>query len=939
MSQGMTDLDVQGAAYLERLLAEFLRDPDSVSPEWQRYFQQYDSSHVNGTARLGTSLGGASVFNPASSQSRPERPWDAARLQDRVNQLVHAYRVRGHLIANLDPLGFIQRTPPPELELSYYGFSEADRERTFSTPTVGGPDAQPLQEIVERLQATYCRSIGVQFMHIDDLEIRQWLADRMERTQNRLELSHCEQLRILRRLTDAVVFEEFVRKKYVGAKSFSLEGAESLVPLLDLAIEKAAAQGVDEIVMAMAHRGRLNVLANIIGKAPQEIFEEFEDAEPNQQTGSGDVKYHLGYSGDWSAANGRRVHLSLCFNPSHLEFVNPVALGRLRAKQDRARNAVDRHRSNGRPSSSGMTLLIHGDASFAGEGIIQESLNLSELPGFSVGGTLHVVVNNQIGFTTTPAEGRSTHYATDVARMLQIPIFHVNGEDPEAVAAVITLALDFRERYRRDVVVDLYCFRRWGHNEGDEPSFTQPLMSQAIAHRESVRDRYVQHMLESGVVTRAEVDRIAEERHAVLQQEFDQLHVKPGRPARPVPQGIWDGYVGGPEPTDEPFTGVPADQLSQLLERLTETPVGFHLHRKLQRSVERRRGMAEGTEPLDWAAAEALAFASLAVEGYRVRLTGQDSERGTFSQRHAVLHDVVNGSRYEIFQHLTDDQASVEIVNSPLCEAATMGFEYGYSLDYPEALVAWEGQFGDFVNAGQVIIDQFIASAEDKWRRLSGLVLLLPHGWEGQGPEHSSARLERFLTLAAEHNFQVVSPSTPAQYFHVLRRQMLRTWRKPLIVLTPKSLLRHPQAVSPLADFSSGRFQRVIPDTREKSVETKRVLLCSGKLYYELLKAREDQGRRDLAIVCVEQFYPLPEEPLHEAFAVYPEGLPVWWVQEEPENMGAWGFWRRHYCPRFLNRFPLLCVARPESASPATGSAAAHRREQRELIERALEPA
>jgi 2-oxoglutarate dehydrogenase E1 component len=920
MAEPSLDIDSGNAAYLERLLEELDRDPAGVAPGWREYFNGDGQSIADRQFRLRRH----SVFNPPVPATR-ETLNSAIRLQDAVDQLIRAYRVRGHLVAKLDPLGQepIER---PELKLETHGLTESDLDRPFSTKSIGGPQTQSLREILRRLQSTYCRFIGVQFMHIDEPDVRDWLAQRMEETENRLQLSRDEQLRILTKLTDAVIFEEFVRKKFVGAKTFSLEGGESLIPLLDLAIEKAAAQGVDEIVIAMAHRGRLNVLANIVGKSPQEIFWEFADPAPERFVGSGDVKYHLGFSGDWPSTQGRTVHLSLCFNPSHLEFVNPVALGRMRAKQDRAED-LDRRR--------GMTLLIHGDAAFAGEGITQETLNMSDLAGYRVGGALHVIVNNQVGFTTSSQEARSTRYASDVAKMLQIPIFHVNGEHPEAVAQSVSLALDFRARFRRDVVIDMYCYRRWGHNEGDEPSFTQPLMYRAIEERQSVRDGYLEHLLTLKDVTREEADQIAEQRHEHLEHEFKRAKQADFVPRSQSLTGVWQGFLGGTEPDgDEPETGVSGERLETLLRKLIDFPVEFHVHPKLKHSVERRRKIAEGEQPFDWSSAEALAIATLATEGHRVRIAGQDTARGTFSQRHAVLHDFEDGHTHEIFQHLEDGQAPVEILNSPLCEAGDIGFQYGYSLDYPEALVAWEAQYGDFMNCGQVIIDQFVSSAEDKWRRLSGLVFLLPHGFEGQGPEHSSAQLERWLSLTAEHNLQVVCPSTPAQYFHVLRRQVKRRWRKPLIVLTPKSLLRHPKFVSSLSDFTAGGFRRVIPD--EPSHQTRSILLCSGKIYYQLLAAREEQKRQDVALVRVEQFYPLPEQQLRAALADYASDLPVFWVQEEPENLGAWFYWKRHYGRHLFGRFPFAAITRPESASPATGSSAAHRREQTELIERAL---
>jgi 2-oxoglutarate dehydrogenase E1 component len=931
MAPTESEFDCLSGDYVEGMLEDYLRDPALVPSAWQQYFQQVtDGNGAGRNLRFGPSFRPRSIFNPTGGtrdeDTAQRQRLDVAQLQDRVDQMIRAYRVRGHLVAKIDPLGF-PRPDQPELDPDKYRLTKADLDQPFSTTSIGGPPTQTLRGILKRLRNTYCRNIAAQFMHIDELSVRDWLQHRMENTENRLKLSRSEQIRILTRLTDAVIFEEFVRKKHVGAKTFSLEGAESLIPLLDLAIEKAARQGVDEIIMGMAHRGRLNVLANIMSKRPQEIFWEFRDAHPTLHRGRGDVKYHLGFSSDWPTADGRRVHLSLCFNPSHLEFVNPVVLGRMRAKQDR-RGDTKRQR--------GMTLLVHGDAAFAGEGIVQETLNMSQLPAYEIGGTLHVVVNNQLGFTTSPADARSTTYATDVAKMLQIPIFHVNGEDPEAVAQVVDLALDFRQKFRRDVVIDMYCYRRWGHNEGDEPSFTHPLLYTAIEHRDTVRYGYLERLLLLGEITVDEADRIAEQRRKHLEEEFELAQREDFIPQPQTLTGIWKGYRGGLEPADDEQTGVSTARLSELLHKLNHLPEDFHLHRKLQRVIERRREMADGQSPLDWAAGEALAFATLAVEGYRVRLSGQDAQRGTFSHRHSVLHDVVDGHTYMPLQHLSKDQAAVEIVNSPLSETGVLGFDYGYSLDYPEALVAWEAQFGDFWNAAQVIVDQFIASAEDKWRRLSGLVMLLPHGFEGQGPEHSSARIERFLMLAAEDNIQIVCPTTPAQFFHCLRRQVLRRWRKPLVVLTPKSLLRHPRVISSLDDLATGRFQRILPDDRPEDVETTRILLCSGKIYYELLEMREKLERDDIAILRVEQYYPLPESHLEAALAPYPDETPVIWVQEEPENMGAWRFWKVKWCERLFNRFPFSGISRAASASPATGSSQSHKVEQQEILETAL---
>ncbi|MBU6399551.1 MAG: 2-oxoglutarate dehydrogenase E1 component [Verrucomicrobia bacterium] len=918
--------------YAERRWAEYCHDPASVPAEWREYFGRFNGQdEVKAPFQRGPSFSRRSIFHATGAWAgRPGVPEDLLRLQHRVDRLVRAYRVRGHIQAQFNPLR--DEVPyVPELDLGYYGLTAADLDREFVCETMARDGCLRLGEIIRRLRQVYCGPIGFQYAHIDDTRMRHWVQERIEGQAYWSPLPRAQQVRILTRLTDAVVFEQFIRKKFVGAKTFSLEGAESLIPLLDLAIEQAAGYGVTGVVLGMAHRGRLNVLANIIGKSAREIFREFEDEDPDLYLGGGDVKYHLGYSGDYLTEAGRRVHLSLCFNPSHLEFVNPVVLGRVRAKQDRA-NDTDR--------AQVLSLLIHGDAAFSGEGIVQETLNLSRLPGYRVGGTIHVIVNNQIGFTTPPSEGRSTMYATSVAKMLPAPILHVNGEHPEAVARCIQLAMDFRHTFKLDVVIDMHGYRRLGHNEGDEPSFTQPLLYQRIERRKSVRDGYLEHLLELGEVTTAEADQIAQRRQALLEQGLAEARAASRAEAPSTLAGIWQNHRGGPEPAeDDPSTGVPAERLTALLEKLTTVPAGFNLHPKLRRFLEQRRRMAHGEQPLDWSAAEALALASLAVTGHRVRFSGQDTPRGTFSQRHAAWHDVQTGASYVSLQHLAPDQAPVEIWNSPLSEAGVLGFEYGYSLDSPEGLVLWEAQFGDFVNAAQVAIDQFLASSEDKWRRLSGLVLLLPHGFEGAGPEHSSARLERFLALAAEDNLQVVVPSTPAQYFHALRRQELRRWRKPLVVFTPKSMLRHPQAVSTLADCAAEKFRRVLADPLHPPLaEVRRVLLCSGKLFYELAAHREQLGAADLAILRLEQLYPLPRAELEAALAPCRPGTNVIWVQEEPENMGAWRYLRVTLGPKLFERLPISGICRPASASPATGSHAAHLLEQNQLLESAFGP-
>ncbi|MEZ4389285.1 MAG: 2-oxoglutarate dehydrogenase E1 component [Candidatus Krumholzibacteriia bacterium] len=907
-------------AFSEELYAAWRENPDAVPANWRQYF-----------ASLSLSEG----VSAADAARMGRQHLELAERQNRVDQLIRNYRVRGHNIARVNPLG-PPPPPPEELTLDYYGFTEADLDRPFSAGSLAPGEVLPLREILRRLQATYTRSIGAQFMHIDDITCRRWLYRRMEQCENRIEVPADDQREILTFLTDAVLLEEFIQKKYIGAKSFSLEGAESLIPLLAQSIEHAGRQGIQDIVIGMAHRGRLNVLANILGKSPAKIFSEFEDKQPDRYLGQGDVKYHQGYHGDWTCSGGQSVHLALCFNPSHLEFVGPVALGRIRAKMDRLGDTDHAH---------GMAVLIHGDAAFIGEGIVQETLNLSELRGYRTGGALHVVVNNQIGFTTDPHDSRSSRYCTDVAKMLQIPIFHVNGEDPEAVEQVVTLALDYRREFKRDVVIDMLCYRRRGHNESDEPAFTQPLMYEQIRRRDSVRTGYLSHLEKLGQITREAADQMLDERREALEAHFAEAHEEapatvPDKPRRKVTSVAWKNYTGGPESVvADVETGVDRATLSSLLAKLAEVPAGFTPHRKLERLLEQRRQMAAGEVPLDWSAAEALAMATLAVQGHRVRLSGQDSERGTFSHRHAVLHDSTTGERHVPLQHLAPDQAPVDIINSPLSEAGVLGFDYGYSLNAPEALVMWEAQFGDFFNAAQVIVDQFIASAESKWQFLSGLVMLLPHGMEGMGPEHSSARIERFLALAADDNLQIAQPTSGAQLFHLLRRQVLRPWRKPLVVFTPKSMLRASEVTCSLDDLATGEFQRIIPDPRKDTnpADVTEVLLCTGKVYFELEATRARLGRDDIHILRFEQLYPLPVGRIKAELEDYPPAVPLRWVQEEPENMGVWPHLRFRFGSE-LGSHPLRSACRPRSASPATGSSASHKLEQLLLLERVFGP-
>ncbi len=917
-------------AYVESLYAAYRRDPNSVDPKWREYFDSNDPTPPSDWRPVAAPIRVAGASNGHVSLPAEVNASDAlaaTRLQDKVDQLIRGYRVRGHLAASIDPL---ERPRPgnPELELETWGLSADDLDQQLSTKSIPGPNRRSLRDIVDHLRETYCRSIGAQFMHIDDREMRIWLQERMEVSRNRIDLSWEQQVRILTRLTDAEIFEDFTRRKFVGAKTFSLEGAESLIPLLDLAFERAGDGGVREIVMGMAHRGRLNVLANILGKREKNIFLEFDDsAIEGEEKYVDDVRYHLGYSGTWTCQSGRDIHLSLCFNPSHLEFVNPVAIGRMRAKQDRFGD--ENH-------ELGMTVLIHGESAFAGEGVVQETLNLSQLPGYATGGTLHVIVNNQIGFTTEPEQGRSTTYASDVAKMLQVPIFHVNGEDPEAVAQVVDVAMEFRTRFRRDVVIDMYCYRRLGHNEGDEPRFTQPKMYTAVDARRSVRHSYLERLSGVAGIDERFAEALSQQRRDRLDREFDATRTEEFVSDYSQFEQMWAEKIGGSEPDDDtPETSLTNETQTDLPLRLSDVPEGFEPHRKLVRWLDQRRAMARGERPLDYGAAEALAYASLAIGGKPIRLTGQDAERGTFSHRHAVLHDVNTGESHTPLTALAEDQGQVMICNSPLSEAGVLGFEYGYSLDYPDAFVAWEAQFGDFWNTAQVIVDQFIASAEEKWNRLSGLVMLLPHGYEGQGPEHSSARPERILQLSTDRNIQVAYPSNPAQHFHLLRRQGLRRWCKPLFVLTPKSLLRHPQAVSSLDDVARGTFRKVIADDRPDDAPTRRVLLCTGKIYWELRARREELGADDVAIVRVEQLAPYPVEELRAVLNAYASDTPLIWVQEEPRNMGFWHYMKLKSQRRSLGE-PLQGLTRAVSASPATGSLTTHRREQAQLLDAAF---
>jgi 2-oxoglutarate dehydrogenase E1 component len=934
---------VANLAFAEELYFQFLRDPGSVDPAWKNYFLGLDGADRE---RLpATQL--PPVSFPRSIFAKPA-PVIASRtsvrlLSERVQRLVEAYRELGHLSANLDPLGIVKREGAAPLKLEDHGLAQEDLDLVFSSENVAGPDRTTLRDLVELLRETYTRQIGVELAHLHDIELRSWLQNRMERTRNRLALTRVDRMRVLDQVIGAEVFEQFLANKFVGAKRFSLEGAESLIPLLERLIERAARSNVVEIVIGMAHRGRLNVLANVLKKPSSQIFAEFLDkVDPSEDSNSGgDVKYHLGFSIDRAfppsaSGDATKVHLSLSFNPSHLEWVNTVVQGRIRAKQDRLNDG-------GRTRC--LPLIIHGDAAFAGQGIIAEAFNMSELDGYRVGGTVHIVVNNQVGFTTSPANAKSTTYATDVARMLQIPIFHVNGEDPEAVCQVVDLAVDFRQRFHRDALIELWCYRKHGHNEGDEPSYTQPQMYRAIASKPSIRASYLDYTVrtplpEGGAsVTVEEADALAARKRHELESELE-VASRLEAPPRPVMfMGAWEKIRGGAEhAVPQVATSVTRESIEAVGEALTTVPPGFVVHPKLKKLIVEARGaMALGDKPVDWGMGEALAFGTLLSQGVRVRLSGQDSRRGTFSHRHATLFDYETGAEYTPLRHVRDRQGQFDVRDSPLSEAGVLGFEYGYSLDMPDGLTIWEAQFGDFVNAAQVIIDQFLSSSEAKWNRVSGLVMLLPHGMEGQGPEHSSARLERFLNLSVNDNWQVCNLTTPAQYFHALRRQVLRPYRKPLIIMSPKSLLRHPLATSPLSDFTNGAFQYIIPDTTVKdSRKVRRVLLCTGKVYYDLVAAREERGHDDVAIVRLEQLFPLHKDEILKCLAEVPGGTPVVWVQEEPKNMGGWSYVNQELPGLLQGSFPWSCVSRPLSVSPATGSATRHKREQLRLMDEAF---
>lgn len=922
------------AAYVEELYELYLHDPNAVPEEWRTYFQTLPAE--GGTANDVSHSTVRDHFVLLGKNQRRAQPVSAGSVssehekkQVEVLRLIQAFRMRGHQGAQLDPLGLWKRTAPADLSINHYGLTNADLDTTFRAGDLFiGKEEASLREIVEALQKTYCRTIGAEFTHIVDSNQRNWFMQRLESVRGRPAYSADIQSHLLERVTAAEGLEKYLGTKYPGTKRFGLEGGESLIPMLDELIQRSGSYGTKEIVIGMAHRGRLNVLVNTFGKNPRELFDEFE-GKKKVELGSGDVKYHQGFSSNVMTTGGE-VHLAMAFNPSHLEIVSPVVEGSVRARQDRRNDTT---------GEKVLPISIHGDAAFAGQGVVLETFQMSQTRGFKTGGTIHIVINNQVGFTISNQEdSRSTEYATDVAKMIQAPILHVNGDDPEAVLFVTQLAIDYRMQFKRDVVIDLVCYRRRGHNEADEPSGTQPLMYQQIAKQRTTRELYADALAAGGILAaEAAQTKVDEYRNAL----DNGMHVVKSLVKEPNKELFvdWRPYLGHAW-TARHDTRFDLKTLQELSAKLMELPEGFVVQRQVQKIYEDRQKMQAGGLPINWGYAETMAYATLAFEGHPVRITGQDVGRGTFSHRHAVLHNQKDATTYVPLQNLYAGQPRFDLYDSFLSEEAVLAFEYGYSTTQPNALVIWEAQFGDFANGAQVVIDQFITSGEHKWGRLCGLTMLLPHGYEGQGPEHSSARLERYLQLCAEHNIQVCMPTTPAQIYHLLRRQVIRPLRKPLVVLTPKSLLRHKLAISTLEDLAEGSFQTVIPeiDTLDAAKVT-RLVMCSGKVYYDLLEKRRAEGREDIAIVRIEQLYPFPEDDLMEAIAPYTNLTNVVWCQEEPMNQGAW-YSSQHHLRRSIgnhNRNLVLEYAgRDASAAPACGYASMHAEQQEKLLQDAF---
>lgn len=929
-------LDAGSAAWLEGLYETYLQNPNDVEGHWREYFAtlprvdgvQRDTVHseIREQFRRITEHRGGTQLPP--TRSAESASLEHERKQVGVLQLINAYRFRGHQAADIDPLGRTHTSPVNDLNLESYGLSQADLSSVFATGSLCGPAEATLQEILDIVTDAYCGSIGAEYMHITETGEKRWIQQRIETVRGRASLNEDEKKALLQRLTAAEGLEKYLHNKYVGQKRFSLEGGETLIPVIHEIIQRSASHGIKEIVIGMAHRGRLNVLMNVMGKTAAELFSEFEGTKSNGDS-MGDVKYHMGFSSDMHTSKGD-VHLALAFNPSHLEIVAPVVEGSVRARQDRRRDVQ---------GDEVLPVQIHGDAAFAGQGVVMETLQMSQSRGYSTKGSLHIVINNQIGFTTSNIQdSRSTHYCTDVAKMVNAPIFHVNADDPEAALLVTQIALDYRMTFKKDVVIDMICYRRHGHNEADEPSATQPMMYKKIKELPTTRKLYASRLIDSRVVEKTLPDQLVSQYRDNLDAGNSVVPeiVKSTDPALHAFHINWHPYENTPV-SDIVETAINLETIRLLCEQLERRPAQFELHPRVEKIMQDRHRMAAGAMEIDWGFAETLAYASLVTEGYAVRLSGQDSGRGTFFHRHAVWHNQLDGSAYVPLRNMSEDQANFLVIDSLLSEAAVLAFEYGYATAEPESLVLWEAQFGDFANNAQVVIDQFIVAGEQKWGRLSGLVMLLPHGFEGQGAEHSSARLERYLQLCAQNNIQVCVPSTPAQMFHLLRRQVIRKYRKPLIVMTPKSLLRHKLAVNMLDDFSEGHFHPVIDEIDEIDKEkVKRVIMCSGKVYYDLLARRREKEIQDVAIIRIEELYPFPDAELNIALQGYGNAEELIWCQEEPKNQGAWDYFE----PRFAAKLDHPCmveyVGREPSAAPAVGSAKVHAQQQKKLVRKAL---
>ncbi len=919
------------ATFIEELYDQYLENPKSVAEPWRDFFDRMqheglrDRSHAPVIESFRRKDGGGRIL------VRPAGEMDAraAEKQAAVLRLINAWRVRGHQLARIDPLELnknLHEPPPRDLDPLFHHLTEQDMGTVFNTGSLVAPERMALREIIAFCKEVYGGTIGAEYMHITRTPEKRWIQARLEGSRAKLDLSIERRVALLERITAAEGLERYLHSKYVGQKRFSLEGGESLIPMLDEMLQRAGSHGIKETALGMAHRGRLNVLINILGKSPHDLFSEFEGKKKKTGKGSGDVKYHMGFSSDMETPGGT-LHLALGFNPSHLEIINPVIEGSVRARQQRRGDHTGKQV---------LPILIHGDAAFAGQGVVMETLQMSNTRGYTTGGTVHIVINNQVGFTTSnPVDSRSTFHCTEVAKMVQAPIFHVNGDDPEAVLFVTQLALDYRMEFGKDVVIDLVCYRRHGHNEADEPAATQPMMYQIIRARPTTRQLYAEQLTESGVLPAGEGDAmVTAYRDALDEGRTVARAIVPSKPSKFSVD--WSPYLDK-EWSDDGDTSVEGPRLRALADALLNLPEGVELHPRVARIYADRRKMAAGAAPLDWGFAETMAYATLLTEGYPVRLSGQDCGRGTFFHRHAVLHNQHDGSTYIPLQHLADDQAHFIVIDSLLSEEAVMGFEYGFSTADPTSMVIWEGQFGDFANGAQVVIDQFISSGESKWGRLCGLALFLPHGFEGQGPEHSSARLERYLQLCAEHNMQVCVPTTPAQIFHLIRRQMVRNFRKPLVVMTPKSLLRHKLAISSLEELTAGQYRTVIDEIDEiDAAKVERVVLCSGKVYYDLLEARRGQGLEQVALVRMEQLYPFPRDALNGVMKRYPNARQVVWCQEEPRNQGAWYQQRHHFKICIGSKRKLYYAGRSASASPAAGSFAEHAAQQQRLVEKAL---